>query len=327
MNISKEDYLKYYSDDSALDRFKEHGISGVNSSDIAGVAGYANGFINWGDRANRVFGTPAFSKIPLAGVAISAWGEGAAGQQRLDRIAYWFADGNTRQLQYDPTYRDTIRRAEEAGYEGGKEAFVTLAGSGVGASLAGLITMNPIVAILGAMAGGGVANKTYSAAFKQEVQDPITIAMQVAKMHEMEGHVDHVAVFSALAANLKGEQAAHVDRILERYTGTKYFAEALSDPNNIPKIEAMMNNPVIDSYIRAQTGMTIDPNNPNKPVAIQYAELINGGYMKANKILEVGSGMYAQMQQNIVNQPASTMNITAPSVPYAGQVNQHSIVG
>lgn len=337
MNISKEDYLKYYSDDDAVTRFKEHGVGGLNSADAADAAGYANAFATWGNRAATVVGK-SLSKIPAAGVGISYLGEGARGQQQLDRMAYWFANGNIRQLEYDPTYREAIRRAEEAGYEGGKTAAWGFGGGMLGGAAAGsLAALTPlavfppalaVVGILGAIAGGSAAVNIHDAAFKQEVQDPITIAMQIAKAREIDGTVDPVMVFAALAANLKGEQAAHVDRILAGYTGTKNFTEAMADPNNIAKIEAMMHNPIIDSYVRAQTGMTLDPNIPNKPVAVQYAEMINSGQLPANKILEVGAGMYAQMQPNMMKQNTGMdSSIPLPSVPNMARNNQHNVVG
>ncbi len=340
MAMNQEEYLRrIYDDRDGLAKLKEGDFRALNSADAADGAAALNGFTTWGNRASQVFlGNSLAAKIPALGVGISYWGEGARGQQQLDRMAHWFADGNIRQLEYDPNYRDAIRRAENAGYEGAKTAAWGFGGGILGGAAAGsLAALTPlaafppalaVVGIVGAIAGGSAAVSAHDAAFKQEVQDPITIAMQVAKAKELDGAVDPVMVFAALAANLKGEQATHVDRILERYTGTKYFTQAMADPDNIPKIEAMMNNPIIDSYIRAQTGMTIDYAIPNKPVAVQYAELINSGQMQANKILEVGSGMYAQMQQDMMRQGGSMdTQMLTPNVPNMAHSNQHNIAG
>ncbi len=305
MASDKEAYIQNLLDErGALEKAKAGDFSHLNSADIADVAAYTNSGIGWADRTSKVLGNGALAKVPFAGVGIAAWGGSARGERDLERMAYWFSDGNRALLKRDPTYRNAVKKAEEAGYAGAESASWVLGGSLSGAALAGLLTLNPIAAVAGAMAGGWATGSFHDSVVKDHFQDPVAITIQAVKMQATGEHVPTEVVFAALAANLQGKDAERVDKLLERFTGTKIFAEALSDPNNISKLQAMMNDPIIADAIRAQTGMIPDPKNPMKTVAEQYSELINNGHMAAKNLLDKGTGIIAlSMAQKGVPNP------------------------
>jgi hypothetical protein len=161
------------------------------------------------------------------------------------------------------------------------------------------------------MIGGFIGHKIYSNGVAEQAQDPVVMNIQLMKMQEEGQGVPTEAVFATLAANLSGKQGKVVGKLLKKYTGTELFSEALADPKNIPKLQAMLHNPVVDDAIRAQTGMPRDANDPNKTVAEQYAELINGGHMQVKNMLNTGEGLYvlSALQQGVA------YNVDVPVTP------------
>ena len=186
----------------------------------------------------------------------------------------------------------------------GGQAAASIGGSAAGAvagtalGSAAILAFSPLAPVAfafmpaGALAGGYVGSSIYNAICVKQEQDPVIINMQICKMREAGEYIPPEIVFAALAANLPNKDGKMVDKVCSKLTGTKLFTEALSNPDNIPKLGAMMNNQTIDNAIRAQTGMVCDPQNPYKTVAEQYAELINSGQMKPQNLFNTGEGLY-----------------------------------
>lgn len=273
--------------------------------------------------------TSVAGKIPSIGagtIALSGIVGNTLAKEELERIAHYFGEGELRQLENNPIYRDEINRTKGRWYEDMKEATVSLLGSLGGGALAGIFTLNPIIALAGAIGGGYAANGLYNAAFSENLQNPVAIAMQAARMQSLKEEVPAEVVFAALAANLKGPQGERAANLLEKLTGTKSFLEALGDPKNLEKLRAMMHDPETNNIIAAQTGMIPDPMNINKPVAEQYAELINSGKLQASKMLEPGAGMYATIEA-ANNMQVGNIDTQLPSVPFPKRQQQVVIPG
>ncbi|MEK6746872.1 MAG: hypothetical protein AABY33_07575 [Pseudomonadota bacterium] len=173
----------------------------------------------------------------------------------------------------------------------------------------------PVLSIAGAMVGGGVANSMYKTAFEKQEQDPIVINMQINKIHKENGYVPPEIVFAALAANLPEKSGKKADKLLDKYTGTKLFTEALSDHNNIPMLTAMMHDPVTEIALRREYKLPPDLQNPAKTVAEQYADMINSGQMKPQNLLNKDEGVYVMMAMA----RAQEQGIDVPNTPDAKQ--------
>jgi len=244
------------------------------------------------------------------------------------RISKYFNGASIKQLvRHNPALRN---RLENGGVDWGNMAgsmASSAAGAAVGAAGAGALISAiplllpimpiafPIAMLVGSGFGGYVANKLYSDTFVKQQQDPIIINMQIAKMNSVGEAIPSEVVFAALAANLKGRAGEYAEARLAKYTGTKLFMEALSDPSNMSKLTAMMNNTRIDDAIRAQTGMPRDAQNPFKTVAEQYADMINSGQMKPQNLLNPGEGLYIKSQTMMGN----AYNIDVPVTPETRQ--------
>jgi|CXWL01.1.fsa_nt_gi hypothetical protein len=234
------------------------------------------------------------------GVAINGVSSYYNKEKTAQQISEYFDVSSIRQLvRKNPALRTKLEKKEEFDWwDFGGQTVSSMGGAaagGVGATLLATAFFPPalpVALVAGSLTGGYAGNSLYKAGFEKQEQDPIIINMQISKMHADGGYVPPEVVFAALAANLPEKTGRGVDRILAKYTGTGLFTEALSDPNNMKKLSAMMNNPVIDDAIRAQTGMLRDPQNPFKTVAEQYAEMINNGQMKPQSMLNPGEGMY-----------------------------------
>ncbi len=315
-------------------------FSSLGVSDLKDV----NGAAGWFRRADKIAGRGITSAIPGLGLIDTTIASAVAAKSAKNEeiIISYFSNESMRQLAMsNPLYRKKMEELDNRWYEAGKMATVSFAGGSAGGALTALL-LTPLAlippvfmagTIAGAMAGGMLANKTYSAAFIKEGQDPIAITMQAARMYADGHNVEPVVIGAALAANLEGSQGEHARRILKSFTGKETYAEALADPNSTEKLHAMMHDPIIDGYIRAQSGMIFDLKDSSKPVAVQYAELINSGKLDVSKILEPGAGMYATITPpaipvNPFPNAGKNTDIAMPSVPYAGQQgNQRNFVG
>lgn len=268
-----------------------------------------------GDWANTVStGASTLAALGKDVPALGAIGTVAAGvvgsaeaDKELGRIAEMFRADNVRQLvRQNPALRQKVKDLDSRWFDATMGTGVSIAGGAGGGALIGFFIPIPGATIAGSLLGGYLANKTYSGMIENMAQDPLIINMQIAKMQEAGEAVPPEVVFAALAANLSGKEGKRASRMLERHTGTKYFAEALADPDNIPKLRTMMNDPVLDDAIRAQTGMIYEGNNPYKTVGEQYADLMNSGHMQAKNMLNPGEGIYVK----------STMAVAGKSPPF-----------
>lgn len=266
-------------------------FSAIDGGDVATAVGAARDVAHLAGRA-----MPEPVGIALNGVSAYYDKEKTAQQ-----IAERFNVANIRQLiRRNPAIREKLEEKEDVDWlDFTGQAASSAGGAALGASGGALLAtaffppaIIPVALIGGSFAGGFAGNSLYDVSFKKQKQDPIIINIKVSEMRNSGEYVPPEVVFAALAANLPERTGRKVDKLLAKYTGTKLFTEALSDPNNMQKLSAMMNNPVIDDAIRAQTGMPRDPHNPFKTVAEQYAEMINNGQMKPQNLLNPGEGMY-----------------------------------
>lgn len=265
-------------------------FSAIDGGDVATAAGVARDVAHLAGRA---------MPEPI-GVALNGIGSYYDKEKTAQQIAAYFNVSNIRQLiRRNPALRTKLEKKEEIDWlDFGGQTASSMGGATAGGAGAALLATAffppafPLALVAGSLTGGYAGNSLYKAGFEKQEQDPIIINMQISKMHADGGYVPPEVVFAALAANLPERTGRRVDKILAKYTGTKLFTEALSNPDNMQKLSAMMNNPVVDDAIRAQTGMPRDPHNPFKTVAEQYAEMINNGQLKPQNMLNPGEGMY-----------------------------------
>ena len=300
-------YREPQDDDGVIDKISSGRVTSLNLKDAAtagntalNVAGYVEKFV-------PSVGTLVSNSTPIgAGLAgITTYLEH---QEQYKRVAGYFDVPNVHQAGRNPALRRKLKKLEEgvdwwnfAGHMGS-----SMGGAAIGATAATLLSIMvfPPIAftlapIAGSLVGGYVGNSLYSAAFEKQVQDPIIINMQIAKMHAAGEYVPPEVVFSALAANLPNKLGKRVVDRLDEFTNTSQFTEALADHNNIPKITAMMHS--FDDTLRAAYGLPRDPQNPLKTVAEQYTDMINSGQMNPQNLLDnTGKGiqiMAAMMRQ------------------------------
>lgn len=218
----------------------------------------------------------------------------------LEKATYYFKAANIRQLmRQNPALRRIKQDVNWVGMAGEMGASIGggMLGAAGGTAIATLLPFTlpalPFVMLATSAAGGYVANRMYNAAFVKQEQDPIIINMQIVKMREAGEVIPPEVVFAGLAANLRGKSGEYAEKLLEKYTGTKLFTVALSDPANIKKLTAMMHDPGINNALGAETGMPVDNNNPYKSVAEQYAQMINNGQMDPRNMLNRFEGLYS----------------------------------
>lgn len=188
----------------------------------------------------------------------------------------------------------------------------------------GSLAGSTILGLVGTIAGGIVGSNIYHSAFEKQGQDPIVINEQIIQMQKNGETIAPELVFACLAANISGDKAKSVDKLLKKYTETELFTEALGNPNNLPKLAAMMNNKKIDDIIRAQTQMPFNPQNPNKTVAEQYAELLNNGQMQAKDMLVTGAGLDSVQLSTSVKYASASPEV--PNIPIQPREQTHAKV-
>ncbi|MEZ5691480.1 MAG: hypothetical protein R3D71_07440 [Rickettsiales bacterium] len=213
-----------------------------------------------------------------------------------------------RQLErQNQAFRKAVNKEVDWGDIGGQFLSVSI-GAGVGSVItAFVLPFGGLLPVVGGIVGGYKGNQIYNDKIVEQKQDPVVINLQIAEMVNNRDYVPQGVVFAALASNLEGEHGKMASKLLEKYTGEKTFAAALSDHENIAKLRAMSQDPRIADAIRAQTGMIYDPHDPFKTVDAQYAELINGGHMKPKNLFNPGEGIYVLSTMK-VNGQASDMN-------------------
>ncbi len=293
----------------------------LDAADFANVAQVATGFA----ANNPIFGA---ANVAVSGVA----GELEAGKER-QKIARLFSDGDMRRAKDNPAVRAKLNELddrwkgsmlESAIVVGGGALLGLLIGPIIGGLLGtfaipipffGSIGGAAIGGFIGLVGGGIIASTVYDGFIKDQAQDPLLINEQIIKLHESGQPVPPELVFAALAGNLSGKAGERTDKILDKYTGTKYFHEAMGEEKNMSKLTTMMHNPTIDNAIRAQTLMPPDDYDPTKPVAQQYAELINSGRLNPKDILRSGAGMYALPPVSNMRTAANSQGAEAPATP------------
>jgi len=245
-----------------------------------------------------------------ANIALTGIGSDLAAKKRTEEIADMFGSGNVRIARQNPAVRKQLKDLDERWKGSMLEAAVVVIGGLVAGALLGpviggllgtfaipipflgTLTGGAIGLVLGSIAGGIIASSIYHGFSEKQAQDPLIINEQIIKLQAGGQAVAPELAFAALASNVSGKAGEHIDKLLKKYTGTEYFTEALGNPKAVEKLSAMMNDPAIDNIIRAQTQMPHDSQNPNKPVAMQYAELMGSGQLQARDMLKVGAGMY-----------------------------------
>lgn len=270
-------------------------------SGLLGVAGVAGNFIG----------------VPMA--AYSASNEEAD-------LAKFFGSGSIEAAKRNPAVRKKMKELDER-WEGAVwESLFSLVGGAIAGAVLGFLAPVPIpgLSIIGMIAGGFAGSSLYGSMCEKQAEDPLVINEQIIKMREAGEIVPANVVFAALAANVSGKAGENVDKTLKRYTGKEVFNEVLGNPASVARLSAMMNNPAIDSILRVQTGMSPDPQNPNKSVAEQYAELINSGKLHARDLLLKGAGVEALLQ-TVQNPPTASLP-AAPKTPTQGRADEQKAI-
>ncbi len=269
-----------------MDKVSAGDFGAMDAGDIANVGQLASGpLVN-----TMVKSVPGGAAI---GAGISGVSSYINSNKEAAILSQRFSKRNLRELKrQNPALRRKLNQMEERWQGDMVDAGFSMGMGAAAGFLIGLVIPLPFTSLIGSVIGGIVGHQIYTSALTEQAQDPVTMNVQVAKMAEEGKGVPVEAVFATLGANLSGKSGKMIGKLLKKYTGTELFTEALADPKNIPKLQAMMHNPVVDDAIRAQTGMPRDANNPMKTVAEQYAELINSGQMQAKNMLNTGEGLY-----------------------------------
>jgi len=246
--------------------------------------------------------------LNFVGVPIAAY---TAHNEKADLNNY-FGKGDLKKAKENPVVRKKLKELDER-WEGA--VWESIFGWIGGIVLGGILCfLTPIPTIVGMIAGGIGGSYLYNSMCEKQAEDPLVINEQIIKMRTNGENVSPEVVFAALAANVSGKTGEEVDKTLKRYTGKELFSEVLGNPASVEKLTAMMNNPRIDSIIRAQTRMPMDQENQSKSVAVQYAELINSGRMDVRDLLIVGAGLDALSAPTQKNN-ASIQSPEAPTTP------------
>lgn len=291
-----------YDDRGVLDKLSSGDIRAIDGGDLATVGDVALGAAGYVEKFVPAVGDIVPYSTPI-GVALDGVKRYYQNEDERAKIAQYFDEKTIRQLiRKNPKLADKLEsKFDGVGFLG--KAGALFAGGTAGASALSLLAFAfppllpalPVFVIGGSIIGGTVANKMYNAAFEKQEQDPVVITMQIADIHSKKGYVPPEIVFAALAANVSEKSGKKLDKLLDKYTGTKLFAEALSDHNNVPMITAMMHDPATEVALRREYRLPPDPQNPMKTVAEQYAEMINNGYMKPQNLLNRDSGVQAMI--------------------------------
>jgi hypothetical protein len=306
---------------SVLQKITTSGFKDITQKDYVATASAAVDGIGIAEKFS-----PRFGKIvPYSSTISAALGGTQAYLEENEyrkRVSKYFERAS---LRYNPILR---RRLENGGVDWSSMAgsmASSAAGAAIGAAGAGALVSAipfllpvmpfalPVALLVGSGVGGYVGNSLYNDAFVKQPQDPIIINMQAIKMRSDGETVPPEVIFAALAANLKGRGGQYAEDRLLKYTGTKLFTEALSDPQNMSKLTAMMNNSRIDNVLRAQYKIPHDEQNPYKTVAEQYADLINSGQIRAQDMLKPGKGLDIYIRSRTAM--GNAYNIDVPATP------------
>ncbi|MEQ1705596.1 MAG: hypothetical protein ABL867_06430 [Rickettsiales bacterium] len=311
--------IPQYDDRGVIDKLSSGDIGAINRTDLANVGDVALSTAGYVEKFVPAVGDIIPYSTPI-GVGLDAVRSIDDNRRRNEEVAQYFDPKTIRQIvRRNPKLADKFEKDfDGVGFLG--KAGALLGGASLGgtaATLLSIVIFPPIAftvaPIVGAIAGGSIANKMYNAAFEKHEQDPVIITMQIADMKSKGEYVPPEIVFAALAANSPEKFAKKIDERLEEYTDTKLFTEALSDHKNIPKLRAMM--VAFDNQIRAQTKMPQDSQNPFKTVAEQYADMINSGQMKAQDLLRPDAGVGAMLAMA----RGQEQNVEVPITPEARQ--------
>jgi hypothetical protein len=293
---------------SAMQKIAAGHLGALDCEDITGSVSMAAGLA--GPVAGKVLpGVDAVQAV-FSGIQGEA---GAAKEYR--RIAQRFGDPKML-ARSSRAVKRKLRELEDR-WKGNFLESAASAGGGalVGATLGSVIAWPipllgvPMGFVAGSIAGGMGGSYLYNKACVEQAQDPLTINEQICKIRDAGEPAPPELVFAALAANLSGADGKRADRLLKRHTGTKFFTEALGREENMGKLSAMMNDRRLDTAIRAQLHMPVDPAAPFASVAEQYAQAINQGRLDPTKLLVPGAGLQAIA---LAAAPAAAL---APQVP------------
>ncbi len=309
-------------DRGVIDKLSSGDIMSLDGGDVATVGQTALDTLGYVEKfAPSVSGVVANS-TPI-GIGLDGIIKYYQNEDERAKIAQYFDEKTIRQLiRKNPRLEEKLeKKFDGVGFLAKSGAL--LAGGTAGASAASLLAFAfppllpalPIFLIGGSILGGTVANTMYNATFEKQEQDPVVITMQIADMHSKNGYVPPEIVFAALAANLPEKSGKKVDKLLDKYTGTKLFTEALSDHNNIPMLTAMMHDPVTEIALLGAYKLPPDPQNPMKTVAERYADMINSGQMKAQDLLRPDAGVRAMLAMA----RGQEQNVEVPITPEARQ--------
>lgn len=232
--------------------------------------------------------------LEVANQAFVGYSANKSAEKERATIAHYF--GDLKALQRDPAFKKKCKQLDDRWSDSMFGSSVGMAGSMACGALVGTLTPIPFGFVIGAVGGGLLSSTVYNKTCVKQSQDPVAINLQICKMMEAGEAVPPALVFAALASNVSGKQGEKIDKLLKKYTGTSLFSEALGDPKNIEKIEAMMYDPKIRNIIRAQVQMPLNPQDPDMPVAEQYAQLLSSGALDPRDLLKAGAGLDAQIR-------------------------------
>lgn len=258
----------------------------------------------------------------IAQVALPIW---QSGGEREQVIKDFCNKTQSRLALRNPAVRAKLSKLDDCTDAVGSGLFSIVGGMAAG-GLAGFAFMGfiPFAPFVLPIAGGFAGNYIYDNAIKEQKQDPIVINQQIIQMRAAGKEVPAEVVFACLAANISGEAGKKIDGICERYTGEKIYTAVLEDQKKIAKLAAMMNNQTVDDMLRAKYQIPLDPQNPNKTVVEQYAELLNSGKLEPQNLLNIGSW---QAGFPPVNTPATNLAQSSPEVPLTPMQTQSQTRG
>ncbi|MDE3060449.1 MAG: hypothetical protein KGJ06_05510 [Pseudomonadota bacterium] len=181
---------------------------------------------------------------------------------------------------------------------------------------------------VGALGAGYLASRVYEGTMETTEQDSVALSARCyGKQCQQETVSDEEALANLVAALPERAQRKYED-LLERLAGTRDFAQAAQTREGQTALRRMMGDPVLENTLRAYTHIPLDPNEPTKNIAQQYAELINAGALDARSIIlrpdTVGMGASRYYMQNGMTEGAGAdfhAPLSAAPLPAVGQRN------
>ncbi len=139
-----------------------------------------------------------------------------------------------------------------------------------------------IIGGIGGMAGGYIADRAFEFFFPRKHETPVEVASQL-RAKQMNGQaVTAEEAFVTLAGSLRHKDKEKIREDLHKLTGYRSMGAALEAGEHAALRKLMRK---YDNFIRAETGLLTDMNNPEMTASKQYAQAINAGQLDARFLL------------------------------------------